>query len=53
MIQKITKIAFKGTASAIGVAVIVLTTLKTLDVMSGISMFGLGLAALAVAGFEE
>jgi len=36
-----------------GVAVIVLSTLKTLDINAGVSMLGFGLAALALANFQE
>jgi hypothetical protein len=53
MIKHITKIALKGIAMAMGVAVIVLSTFKTLDVTAGVSMLGLGLAALALANFQE
>ena len=53
MIKNITKIALKGIALAMGVAVIVLGTLKTLDVSTGVSMLGMGLAALVLARFQE
>jgi hypothetical protein len=53
MIKNITKVALKGIAMAMGVAIIVLSTLKTLDVTTGVSMLGLGLAALAPANFQE
>ncbi len=53
MLKNITKIALKGIAMAMGVAVIVLSTLKTLDVTAGVSMLGLGLAALTLANFQE
>ena len=53
MNKNITKIALKGIAMAMGVAVIVLSTLKTLDVSSGVSMLGMGLTALALANFQE
>jgi hypothetical protein len=53
MIKNITKVALKGIAMAMGVAVIVMSTLKTLDVTAGVSMLGLGLAALALANFQE
>lgn len=46
MYKNITKIALKGIALAMGVAVIVMGTLKTLDV-------GTGLAVLALANFQE
>lgn len=53
MYKSITKIALKGIAMAMGVAVIVLGTLKTLDVNAGVSMLGMGLTALALASFQE
>jgi hypothetical protein len=53
MYKNITKIALKGTALAMGVAVIVLGTLNTLDANTGISMLGIGLTALALASFQE
>lgn len=51
--KNITRIVLKGIALAMGVAVVVLSTLKTLDITSGVSMLGLGLAALALASFQE
>jgi hypothetical protein len=53
MYKKITKIALKGIALAMGVAVIVLSTLKSLSITDGISMLGFGLAALALTNFQE
>jgi hypothetical protein len=53
MYKNITKIALKGIALAMGVAVIVMSTLKTLDVSNGVSMLGMGLAALALANLQE
>lgn len=53
MYKNITKIALKGIAMAMGVAVIVMSTLKTLDVNTGVSMLGIGLTALALANFQE
>lgn len=53
MYKNITKIALKGIALAMDVAVMVLSALKTLDITSGVSMLGLGLAALALASFQE
>jgi len=52
MYKSITKIALKGIALAMGVAVIVLGTLKTLDVSAGVSMLGMGLTALALLNFQ-
>ena len=53
MYKNITKIALKGIAMAMGVAVIVMSTLKTLDVNTGLSMLGMGLAALALANLQD
>jgi hypothetical protein len=53
MNKNITKIALKGIAMAMGVAVIVMSTLKTLDVDTGVSMLGMGLAALALANLQD
>ena len=53
MYKKITKIALKGIALALGVAVVVLSTLKSLTLTDGISMLGFGLVALVLAGFQE
>lgn len=52
MFKKITKIALTGVAMAMGVVVIVMSTLKTLDVTVGVSLLGTGLAALALSNFE-
>jgi hypothetical protein len=51
--KNITKIALKGIALAMGVAVIVMSTLKTLDINTGVSMLGIGLAALALANLQD
>ena len=53
MWKSTTKIALKGIALAMGVAIIVMSTLKTLDINAGISMLGFGLTALALAHFQE
>jgi hypothetical protein len=53
MYKNITKIALKGIALAMGVAVIVVGTLTTLDVIAGVSMLGMGLTALALANFQD
>lgn len=53
MYKQIVKITLKAIALAMGVAVIVLSTLKTLDLASGVAMLGMGLAALALAQFQE
>ena len=51
--RNITRIALKGIALAMGIAVVVLSTLKTLDVSTGVSMLGFGLAALALANLQQ
>ncbi len=53
MVKQITKIAFKGVALAMGIAVVVMSTLKTLDIQSGVSMLGMGLAALALENLPD
>jgi hypothetical protein len=53
MYKKITKIALNGVSLAMGVAVIVLSTLKTLEINSAVSMLGLGLTVLALANIQE
>lgn len=53
MNKNITKIALIGIALAMGVAVIVLGTLKTMDIDSSVSLLGFGLTALALASFQE
>jgi hypothetical protein len=53
MYKIITKIALKGMALAMGVAVVVLSTLKSLSITDGISMLGFGLVLLALASFQE
>ena len=53
MAKNITRIALKGIAFAMGVAVIVISTLNTLDVKTGVSMLGMGLAALALANLQD
>ncbi|HKJ38638.1 MAG TPA: hypothetical protein VJ972_07665 [Anaerolineales bacterium] len=42
-----------GVALAMGVAVIVLNVLGTLDVNGAITMLGIGLAALAIARLQK
>lgn len=53
MKMNITRIALKGIAMAMGVAVFVLSTLRKLDVSAGVSMLGVGLTILALANFQE
>jgi len=53
MIKNITGTALKGIALAMGVAVIVMSALKTLDIIASVSLLGIGLVALALANFQE
>lgn len=53
MYKNITQIVLKGIALAMGIAVIVMSTLRTLDSPAGVSMLGMGLAALALANFQN
>jgi len=53
MNKNIVKIALKGIALAMGIAITVMSTLKTLNVSAGVSMLGMGLAALALANFQD
>jgi len=53
MYKKILSTALKGIAVAMGVAVIVLNTLGTLNIESAIPMLGLGLVALAIAALQK
>lgn len=53
MYKDIVKIALKGVGMAMGVAVIVMSTLGTLEVSTGVTMLGMGLAALALANLQE
>jgi hypothetical protein len=53
MYKNIVQIALKAIALAMGVAVIVLRALKTLSITDGVRMLGVGLAALALANFQE
>ena len=53
MYKNITRIALKGIALAMGVAVMVQSTLKTLDVAAGVSMLGFGLTALVLANLLD
>lgn len=53
MNKNIVKIALKGIALAMGVAVIVMSTLNTLEVKTGVSMLGMGLTSLALANFQD
>ena len=53
MYKNVTRIALKGITLAMGIAVIVMNTLKTLDTLTAVSMLGMGLTALALANLQE
>ena len=53
MVKRISSIALKGIALAMGVAVIVLSNLNSLAIGSAITLLGLGLAALALESIQS
>jgi hypothetical protein len=53
MNKNIVSIALRGVAVAMGVAVIILNILGTLNTSSAINMLGIGLAALAIAALQK
>lgn len=48
-LQALISLILKGVAAAMGVAVVITSLMKTLDVSSGFTMLGLGLACAGVA----
>ena len=48
-IRSLVNLTFKGVALAMGVAVVVLGTLGSLNPQTGISLLGMGLVVLAIA----
>jgi hypothetical protein len=53
MNKKLTLTILNGVALAMGVAVIVLNILGTLTTSNAITLLGVGLAALAIAGLQR
>jgi hypothetical protein len=53
MMKRIVGLALKGTAMAMGTAVIVLNTLGTLTPTSAIGLLAIGLTALSLAVLQE
>lgn len=53
MVKNITRIALQGIALAMGISIVVMNVLGTLDVGATVPMLGLGLAALALASMQE
>lgn len=52
-VDEIVSVAFKGVAAAMGIAAAVLALLGELDVKSGFTMLGIGLACLPVEALRE
>ena len=52
-VEKIMDIVLKAVPLAMGVAVTVSALMKTLDIYSGFSMLGIGLACIGVKGLEN
>lgn len=53
VLTQLIHLIMKGVALAMGVAVVVLSVLKKLDVNSGMGMLGLGLACITIPSFEK
>lgn len=51
--KNITQMIMKAVALGMGVAVVVLSTLNTIDANSGMLMLGIGLACLAISTFPQ
>lgn len=51
--KKMSTMIVKAVALGMGVAVVVLSAMKQLEVNAAISMLGIGLACLATAEFQE
>lgn len=52
-VSEISNTVFKAIALAMGVCVIVLSVLGTVDVKSAVYLLGMGLAALALTTFQK
>jgi hypothetical protein len=53
MKSNLVEIVLKGIAVAMGIAVVVLNILGTLETSTAVTLLGIGLAALAIAGFKK
>lgn len=51
--EKIVPLVLKGVALAMGIAVIVLSSMNKIQLHSAVSMLGIGLACLAAAQFSR
>lgn len=52
-IDEIIGVAFKGVALAMGIAVVVLSIMKQLEIKSAITMLGIGLTSLAISSLSK
>ena len=52
-IDEIIDVAFKGVALAMGIAVVVLSIMKQLEIESAITMLGIGLTSLAISSLSK
>lgn len=52
-IDEIVDVAFKGVALAMGIAVVVLSIMKQLEIESAITMLGIGLTSLAISSLSK
>ena len=52
-IDGIIDVAFKGVALAMGIAVVVLSIMKQLEIESAITMLGIGLTSLAISSLSK
>ena len=52
-IDEIVDVAFKGVAFAMGIAVVVLSIMKQIEMESAITMLGIGLTSLAITSFPK
>ena len=52
-IDEIVEVAFKGVALAMGIAVVVLSIMKQLEMESAITMLGIGLTSLAISSLSK
>lgn len=52
-IDEIIDVAFKGVALAMGIAVVVLSVMKQIEMDSAITMLGIGLTSLAIASLSK
>lgn len=52
-IDEIIDVAFKGVALAMGIAIVVLSVMKQIEMDSAITMLGIGLTSLAIASLSK